>query len=128
MRERDPSLPEKMSGGLKNPLGAMALYLGDTLYRIHGTNDAKSIGRAASSGCFRLLNAHVIHLASVTEIGTTVNVVASLPRRQEVSRAPEPERATPAEPAPRQAPPAAATAGPARDYRALREYEFGEQR
>jgi hypothetical protein len=128
MRERDPSLPEKMSGGLKNPLGAMALYLGDTLYRIHGTNDAKSIGRAASSGCFRLLNAHVMHLASITEIGTTVNVVASLPRRQEVSRAPEPERATPAEPAPRQAPPAAATAGPARDYRALREYEFGEQR
>src|SRR6185437_13791702 len=85
MRERDPQLPEKMAGGLKNPLGAMALYLGNTLYRIHGTNDAKSIGRAASSGCFRMLNAHVLHLASITEIGTTVNVVSSL----QVSRAPQ---------------------------------------
>jgi hypothetical protein len=87
MRERDPRLPEKMTGGIKNPLGAMALYLGDTLYRIHGTNDAKSIGRAASSGCFRMLNSHVLHLASVAEIGTTVNVVASLPQRHEISRA-----------------------------------------
>ena len=99
MRERDPSLPEKMSGGLKNPLGAMALYLGDTLYRIHGTNDAKSIGRAASSGCFRMLNANVLHLASITEIGTTVNVVAALPRGQDVSRAPEPVQVAPAAPA-----------------------------
>ena len=56
MRARDWQLPEKMSGGVKNPLGAMALYLGSSLYRIHGTNDAKSIGRAASSGCFRMLN------------------------------------------------------------------------
>src|SRR5262249_61657416 len=90
MRERDAKLPEKMTGGLKNPLGAMALYLGDTVYRIHGTNDGKSIGRAASSGCFRMLNAHVLHLASIAQIGTTVNVVASLPRPPEVSRAPEP--------------------------------------
>jgi lipoprotein-anchoring transpeptidase ErfK/SrfK len=88
MRERDPKLPEKMTGGMKNPLGAMALYLGTTLYRIHGTDDARSIGRAASSGCFRMLNAHVLHLASITEIGTTVNVVKSLPERQ-ISRAPE---------------------------------------
>jgi lipoprotein-anchoring transpeptidase ErfK/SrfK len=79
MRERDRSLPVKMTGGLKNPLGALALYLGDTLYRIHGTNDAKSIGRAASSGCFRMLNAHVLHLASIAEIGTQVAVVATLP-------------------------------------------------
>jgi lipoprotein-anchoring transpeptidase ErfK/SrfK len=78
MRERDRRLPEKMTGGLKNPLGAMALYLGDTLYRIHGTNDAKSIGRAASSGCFRMLNAQVIHLASLAELGTPVQVVKSL--------------------------------------------------
>ena len=127
-RERDPAVPEKMSGGLKNPLGAMALYLGETLYRIHWTNDVKSIGRAASSGCFRMLNAHGLHLASITEIGTTVNVVASLPRRQEVSRAPEPERVTPTQPAPRQVPPAAATSGPARDYRALRDHVFAEQR
>ena len=64
MRERDPNLPEKMTGGLRNPLGAKALYLGDTLYRIHGTNDAKSIGHASSSGCFRMLNGHVIDLAA----------------------------------------------------------------
>ena len=78
MRERDRRLPEKMTGGLKNSLGAMALYLGDTLYRIHGTNDAKSIGRAASSGRFRMLNAQVLHLASLAEIGTPVHVVKSL--------------------------------------------------
>src|SRR5262249_60958853 len=64
---------------LKNPLGAMALYLGKTLYRIHGTNDAKSIGRAASSGCFRMLNGHIIDLASRVEIGTVVTVVNRLP-------------------------------------------------
>jgi lipoprotein-anchoring transpeptidase ErfK/SrfK len=79
MRERDPSLPEKMTGGIKNPLGAMAIYLGNTLYRIHGTNDAKSIGHAASSGCFRMLNGHIVDLASRVEIGTTVTVVARLP-------------------------------------------------
>jgi hypothetical protein len=79
MRERDYRLPEKMTGGIKNPLGAMALYLGKTLYRIHGTNDAKSIGRAASSGCFRMLNGYVIDLASRAEIGTVVTVVGRLP-------------------------------------------------
>jgi lipoprotein-anchoring transpeptidase ErfK/SrfK len=130
MRERDPSLPEKMTGGLKNPLGAMALYLGETLYRIHGTNDAKSIGRAASSGCFRMLNAHVLHLASIAEIGTPVNVVTSLPRPQVVSRALEPEKPTSAEVAPRErpAPPGPDRSGPASDYRALRDYAFGERR
>src|SRR5262252_697753 len=75
MRERDPSLPERMTGGLENPLGAMALYLGDTLYRIHGTNDANSIGRAQSSGCFRMLNANVLHLSTLVDIGTRVAVV-----------------------------------------------------
>jgi hypothetical protein len=90
MRERDPSLPERMTGGLENPLGAMALYLGDTLYRIHGTNDTKSIGRAQSSGCFRMLNANVLHLASITEIGTKVTVVSSLPGAAAVARAQTP--------------------------------------
>ena len=79
MRERDPSLPEKMSGGIRNPLGAKALYLGKTLYRIHGTNDARSIGSAASSGCFRMLNGHVVDLASRVQVGTTVTVVRRLP-------------------------------------------------
>jgi hypothetical protein len=125
MRERDPRLPEKMTGGLKNPLGAMALYLGNTLYRIHGTNDAKSIGRAASSGCFRMLNAHVLHLASITEIGTTVNVVPSLPRQPEVSRAPEatPPQASEGTPVPSRA----RARGSAPDYRALREMALGGQ-
>jgi lipoprotein-anchoring transpeptidase ErfK/SrfK len=127
MRERDPALPEKMNGGLRNPLGAMALYLGTTLYRIHGTNDVKSIGSAQSSGCFRMLNSAVMHLASITEIGTTVSVVASLPAQPaEIVRAPEP----PVAPAisPKEPPPPAATAdkqvpptdGPP-DFRTLRE-------
>jgi hypothetical protein len=64
---------------LNNPLGAKALYLGNTLYRIHGTNDAKSIGRAASSGCFRMLNGHIVDLASRVSIGTPVTVVSRLP-------------------------------------------------
>ncbi len=85
MRERDPSLPEKMTGGVRNPLGAKALYLGKTLYRIHGTNDAKSIGKAASSGCFRMLNGHVVDLASRVKIGTPVTVVSSLPPELERS-------------------------------------------
>jgi lipoprotein-anchoring transpeptidase ErfK/SrfK len=88
MRERDPKLPEKMTGGLKNPLGAMALYLGTTLYRIHGTNDVKSIGQAQSSGCFRMMNAAVLHLASLAEVGTAVTVVAALPKGIEVSQTP----------------------------------------
>jgi lipoprotein-anchoring transpeptidase ErfK/SrfK len=87
MRDRDPRLPAKMTGGIKNPLGATALYLGDTLYRIHGTNDAKSIGRAESSGCFRMLNSSALHLASITGIGTPVSVVSTLRRQQEVDRA-----------------------------------------
>ncbi len=90
MRARDPRLPEKMTGGLKNPLGAMALYLGNTLYRIHGTNDVKSIGHAQSSGCFRMLNPAVLHLAAMADIGTTVNVVAALPRQDADGAHPRP--------------------------------------
>jgi lipoprotein-anchoring transpeptidase ErfK/SrfK len=79
MRDRDPGLPERMSGGIRNPLGAKALYLGNSLYRIHGTNDPRSIGKAASSGCFRMLNGHVVDLASRIQIGTVVTVVNRLP-------------------------------------------------
>jgi lipoprotein-anchoring transpeptidase ErfK/SrfK len=79
MLKRQPELPLKMTGGLNNPLGVKALYLGDSLYRIHGTNDAKSIGRAASSGCFRMLNEHVMHLSSLVQIGTPVKVVKNWP-------------------------------------------------
>jgi lipoprotein-anchoring transpeptidase ErfK/SrfK len=92
MRERDPGLPEKMTGGVRNPLGAVAIYLGNTLYRIHGTNDARSIGRAQSSGCFRMMNASAVHLAQQTQIGTTVAVVKSLPRGPRVSAAPREEQ------------------------------------
>jgi lipoprotein-anchoring transpeptidase ErfK/SrfK len=81
MRQRDPRLPKVMTGGLNNPLGAKALYLGSTLYRIHGTNNTKSIGRAASSGCFRMLNRHVAHLAGITKVGTKVIVLNALPAR-----------------------------------------------
>ena len=79
MIERRPDLPEIMTGGVRNPLGAMALYLGNSLYRIHGTNDVKSIGQAASSGCFRMMNGHVMHLASIAKVGTTVRVLSKLP-------------------------------------------------
>ncbi len=78
MRKRKPELPERMLGGLNNPLGAKAIYLGNTLYRIHGTNEPKSIGRAQSSGCFRMLNQNVLHLASLVHVGTEVTVVRSL--------------------------------------------------
>ncbi|MBS0249707.1 MAG: L,D-transpeptidase [Proteobacteria bacterium] len=79
MRARKPGLPVRMSGGVRNPLGAMALYLGNTLYRIHGTNDASSIGTATSSGCIRMTNANVMHLASIADVGTTVYVLKRLP-------------------------------------------------
>ena len=68
MLERRPDLPEFMEGGLENPLGARALYLHqggrDTLYRIHGTNEPNTIGKAVSSGCIRLLNEDVYDLYS----------------------------------------------------------------
>ena len=80
MRERRPELPLKMTGGINNPLGAKAIYLGTTLYRIHGTNAGDSIGTAASSGCFRMHNAHVVHLASLVNTGTVVHVLKSLPK------------------------------------------------
>jgi lipoprotein-anchoring transpeptidase ErfK/SrfK len=96
MIARDPRVPDKMTGGIKNPLGALALYLGNTLYRIHGTNDPKSIGRAASSGCFRMMNEHVLHLASLAGPGTQVTVVKSLaPQTVSASRQPRPSRAAP---------------------------------
>ncbi len=81
MLERKPNLPEHMDGGIRNPLGAMALYLGNSLYRIHGTNDVKSIGTAASSGCIRMTNGNVVHLAGIAGVGTTVRVLSKLPSK-----------------------------------------------
>lgn len=80
MRQRKPHLPMKMTGGIYNPLGAKAIYLGSTLYRIHGTNDTSSIGTASSSGCIRMNNGHVVHLASLVGTGTTVKVLRGLPK------------------------------------------------
>jgi lipoprotein-anchoring transpeptidase ErfK/SrfK len=77
MHQRQPGLPITVSGGVINPLGARALYLGSSIYRIHGTNNERSIGRASSSGCFRMMNEHVVHLASLAKVGTTVRVVAN---------------------------------------------------
>ena len=76
MIARQPWLPRTMTGGVNNPLGAKALYLGNSLYRIHGTNDPKTIGFASSSGCFRMMNHHVMHLATLAGVGTEVRVVA----------------------------------------------------
>ena len=87
MRQREPYLPLRMTGGIRNPLGAKALYLGNSLYRIHGTNDARTIGLASSSGCFRMLNGHVVDLASRVGVGTAVVVVDRLPRTIGASRA-----------------------------------------
>jgi lipoprotein-anchoring transpeptidase ErfK/SrfK len=74
MLKRRPDLPRFMAGGPENPLGARALYLGGTLYRIHGTNEYETIGTASSSGCFRMTNEDVIDLYNRVRIGTTVIV------------------------------------------------------
>lgn len=78
MREREAKkghhLPERMEGGIKNPLGARALYLGNTEYRIHGTNTPSSIGKFASSGCIRMANEDVKYLYSQVQVGATVIV------------------------------------------------------
>jgi lipoprotein-anchoring transpeptidase ErfK/SrfK len=74
MIERQPYLPRFMAGGPGNPLGARALYLGNTVYRIHGTNQPQTIGSAVSSGCFRLTNPDVIDLYDHIPVGTKVVV------------------------------------------------------
>ncbi len=74
MIERQPYLPRFMAGGPGNPLGARALYLGNTVYRIHGTNQPQTIGTAVSSGCFRLVNADVVDLYDRIPVGTKVIV------------------------------------------------------
>lgn len=75
MRKRRPDLPLHMAGGPGNPLGARALYLGSSLYRIHGTNEPHTIGRNVSSGCIRMMNDDVIHLYGQVAVGTRVKVI-----------------------------------------------------
>ncbi|MFN3853179.1 MAG: L,D-transpeptidase [Phreatobacter sp.] len=72
MIQRQPYLPRFMAGGPGNPMGSRALYLGSTVYRIHGTNQPETIGHAVSSGCFRLANGDVIDLYTRVPVGTKV--------------------------------------------------------
>jgi len=101
---RQPYLPRFMAGGETNPLGARALYLGKTVYRIHGTNQPSTIGTFVSSGCIRLTNEDVMDLYSRVKVGTRVVVLAGKP--------PPTAAATPPVPAAAVAPPAAVMASP----------------
>ena len=75
MLRRRPDLPRHMEGGPANPLGARAMYLGDSLYRIHGTNEPYTIGQNVSSGCIRMMNEDVVDLYERVGIGTRVKVI-----------------------------------------------------
>ncbi len=103
MIERQPYLPRFMAGGDGNPLGARAMYLGSTTYRIHGTNQPSTIGKFVSSGCVGMLNEDVTDLYDRVKVGTRVVV---LPQTQPVtaSAAPAPGAAGPYSPAPQGAP------------------------
>ena len=79
MIERQPYLPRFMAGGESNPLGARALYLGNTLYRIHGTNQPSTIGTFVSSGCIRLTNTDIEDLYDRVQVGTRVVVLPGTP-------------------------------------------------
>jgi lipoprotein-anchoring transpeptidase ErfK/SrfK len=74
MIQRQPYLPRFMAGGPGNPLGARAMYLGTTVYRIHGTNQPDTIGKAVSSGCFGMVNSDIIDLYGRVPVGTKVVV------------------------------------------------------
>ena len=75
MLKRRPDLPRYMAGGVDNPLGARAMYLGGSLYRIHGSNEPETIGQAVSSGCIRMTNEDVVDLYNRARIGTKVVVL-----------------------------------------------------
>jgi lipoprotein-anchoring transpeptidase ErfK/SrfK len=74
MLKRRPDLPKYMPGGETNPLGARAMYIGGTLYRIHGSNEPETIGQAVSSGCIRMLNEDVVDLYDRVKVGSRVVV------------------------------------------------------
>jgi lipoprotein-anchoring transpeptidase ErfK/SrfK len=75
MLRRRPDLPRFMRGGMENPLGARAMYLGSSLYRIHGSNEPETIGQAVSSGCFRMTNEDVVDLYNRVRVGAKVIVL-----------------------------------------------------
>jgi lipoprotein-anchoring transpeptidase ErfK/SrfK len=85
MIERQPYLPRFMAGGPGNPMGARAMYLGNSIYRIHGTNQPSSIGQKVSSGCIRLLNEDVADLYSRVGIGSRVVVLPDTGRSAPVA-------------------------------------------
>jgi len=85
MIARQPYLPRHMAGGPGNPLGARAMYLGGTVYRIHGTNAPETIGTHVSSGCIRLTNEDVTDLYSRVSVGTKVIVLPMTERRADLS-------------------------------------------
>ena len=87
MIQRQPYLPRHMAGGPGNPLGARAMYLGGTVYRIHGTNAPDTIGKHVSSGCIRLTNDDVTDLYSRVSVGTKVVVLPMTERRAELGAA-----------------------------------------
>lgn len=86
MIARQPYLPRWMAGGPDNPLGARAMYIAGTVYRIHGTNAPASIGKRMSSGCFRMLNADVIDLYQRVNVGTKVVVLGDKPRARTAAK------------------------------------------
>ena len=110
MIERQPYLPRFMAGGEGNPLGARALYLGQTLYRIHGTNQPSTIGTFVSSGCIRLTNDDITDLYGRVQVGTRVVV---LPGKQPDSMQTTTTNGRPAESPPRPRPKAATAEKPA---------------
>jgi len=87
MIQRQPYLPRHMAGGPGNPLGARAMYLGGTVYRIHGTNAPDTIGKHVSSGCIRLTNDDVSDLYSRVNVGTKVIVLPMTERRADLGAA-----------------------------------------
>ena len=96
MIERQPYLPRFMAGGPGNPMGARAMYLGSTVYRIHGTNQPSTIGKFVSSGCIGMLNEDVSDLFERTKVGTRVVVLpGSPPPGATANAAPAPAGAAP---------------------------------
>ena len=111
MIERQPYLPRFMAGGEGNPLGARALYLGETLYRIHGTNQPSTIGTFVSSGCIRLTNEDITDLYGKVQVGTRVVVLRAT--RPDSIQATTNGRPVDSAPPPRQRPKAATAVKPA---------------
>ena len=108
MIERQPYLPRFMAGGPGNPLGARALYLGKTLYRIHGTNQPSTIGQTVSSGCIRLINEDIEDLYSRVQTGSRVVVLPGKAPDTVANSSNPPPPANPMAPPPR---PGAAVSG-----------------